>query len=218
MPSPSTQSPSIRVAAVDDHPVVLRGIAAALAELAPDIAVVAVAESVDELLAGPGAQADVVLLDLQMPHGAPAEDNIRRLAAAGMRVLIYTSEERAAPLRRAVAAGASGLLLKIDPVEAIVAAIRDSLVSEVVHSGPLAEALVEDPDLIARLSPRQIEILQAISDGLPYKSIARRLGITEATLREHLARAGASYRQRGVEPGNAHGLVRRAVEDGHIER
>lgn len=207
---------TIGVAAVDNHPIVLKGIGAALAETAPDITLLAVAPSVAEILAGPGADASVVLLDLGMPRQGSVRDDIEALVAHGMKVLIFTSEERPVPVRRAIAAGASGLLLKIDPIETIAESIRGTRDGTLVCSGALAHALLTDDEMMGKLSPRQVEILRAISEGLPYKSVARSMSITESTVREHLNRAVASYRQRGQDPGNSHGLVRLAREEGHF--
>lgn len=189
--------------------------AAALADVAPDIRLVAVAATVEGLLAQTPVAPQVVLLDLGMPGTRP-ESNIARLIEAGSIVLIYTSEERPVPVRRAIEAGASGLLLKIDPVETIATSVRDVVDGSLACSGPLAHALLTDQSVMARLSPRQVEILRSISEGLPYKTIARRLEISEATVREHLNRAVASYRDRGLDPGNAHGLVSRARLEGHL--
>ena len=208
---------TITLGAIDNHPIVLRGIGAVLSEHDAGIRLLAVAESVEELLAGPGADAQVVLLDLVMSDQDSPEVNIARLVEHGARVLIYTSEERSVPVRRAMAAGASGLLLKIDPVEAIARAVREVLAGQLACSGPLAYILVSDPDIAAKLSPRQVEILRHVSEGLPYKSVARKLGISTATVREHLNRAVANYRDRGDDPGNSHGLVRRARQEGHLE-
>ncbi len=210
----------ITVAAVDDHPVVLSGIGAALTAADPGLRVLAVAESTDELLAGAGADADVVLLDLSMhrPDGQSAETDVRRITARGAVVLLFTSEGRPVPIRRAVAAGASGLVLKVDPIETIVATIRDSVSGELACSGAVAHALLTDASLVTRLSPRQVQILQEISEGLSYRAIARSLAISESTVREHLNRAVAAYRDRGIEAGNAHALVTAAREEGHLDR
>jgi len=211
-----TRAAQVGVAAIDNHPIVLKGIGAALAEATPDLVLLAVADSVDDLLAGPGAGAAVVLLDLGMPREGTVEDDIQRLVDHGMVVLIFTSEERPAPVRRAIAAGASGLLLKIDPVESIAESILGALSGELVCSGALAHALLTDDDLMVRLSPRQVEILRSISEGLPYKSVAKSMHISESTVREHLNRAVATYRQRGLDPGNSHGLVTMARGEGHL--
>lgn len=209
----------ISVAAVDNHPIVLAGIGAALTQTAPDLTLEAVASSIDDLLSGPGAAADIVLLDLRMdrPDGREPEDDVKLLVDRGFVVLIYTSEERPVPVRKAIVAGASGLLLKVDPIESIAAAIRDAMDGQLACSGPLAHALLTDEEVVSHLSPRQVEILRNISEGLPYRSIARNLDISESTVREHLNRAVAAYRGRGFDLGNSHGLVRVARAEGHLD-
>lgn len=207
----------IRVGAIDNHPVVLAGIRGALAESAPDLELVAIAATVDELLEQAPEGVDVVLLDLHMPGQPPAEELVERLVGLGVVVLVFTAEERPVPVRRAIAAGAAGLVLKVDPIERIAQSIRDGFAGELACSGQLAAALLTDASLGARLSQRQIEILQAVSTGLPYRLVARQLGISEVTVREHLARAARAYRDGGVEIGNVHGLISRARADGHLD-
>lgn len=205
----------IRVGAIDNHPVVLEGVRSALARVATDLELVAIAASVDELLAAE-PELDVVLLDLHLPGEPPAEEAVAKLVERGIVVLLFTAEERPVPVRRAIEAGAAGLVLKVDPVERLAQTIRDAVAGEVACSGPLAAMLLTDENLGARLSDRQIEILRSVSQGLPYRLVARQLGIGEATVREHLARAAEAYRQGGVEPGNVHGLISRARSEGHL--
>jgi DNA-binding NarL/FixJ family response regulator len=207
----------IRVGAIDNHPIVLAGVRAALEQSATDLALVAIAESLDDLLAAAPDGVDAVLLDVHMPGQPPVEETVARLVALGVVVLLFTAEDRPVPVRRGVAAGAAGLVLKVDPVDTIAQAIRDAVDGELACSGQLAAALLTDDALGARLSQRQIEILQSVSTGLPYRLVARQLGISEVTVREHLARAARAYRDDGVEIGNVHGLISRARADGHLD-
>lgn len=209
--------PFIRVGAIDNHPVVLAGVGAALTETAPDLHLVAIADSVDALLEAAPDGLDVVLLDLHMPEQPPAEEAVSRLTSLGIVVLLFTAEEKPVPVRRAIAAGAAGLVLKVDPAERIAQSIRDALAGELACSGQVAAALLTDASLATRLSERQIEILRAVSTGLPYRLVARQLGISEVTVREHLSRAARAYREGGVDIGNVHGLISRARADGHLD-
>lgn len=206
----------IRVAAIDDHPIVLRGIQAVLAESHPDLEMVAIAGTVDDLLAGPGHDAEVVLLDLGRPEAGPPGEEVGRLVAEGLKVLVFTGEDRPVPIAAAIRAGASGLVLKADPDDVLAQAVRDAVAGELVCSGPVASALVAQRELVVQLSARQIEILELVADGVPRRSISRRLAITENTVAEHLKRIVASYRTQGVDLGNAHSIVRRAQRDGHL--
>ena len=108
----STDLP-LRLAAVDDHPYLLKGILWTLRELAPWITVITTAGSVAEMLDNGGAAADVVLLDLDLgvPQANEESDpthNVHTILQAGPQVLILTAEVRPVPVRRAIAAGAVG--------------------------------------------------------------------------------------------------------------
>ncbi|MFT4188923.1 MAG: response regulator transcription factor [Aeromicrobium sp.] len=211
-------APTINIAALDDHPVVLDGIAVGLSRLRPDIQLRFVAQSIDELLAHDLADIDVVLLDLEIPGPTTAADHVAAILARGPRVLIFTAEnERAVLIQRAIAAGASGLALKADPMPDLAAAVTAVSEGDLAFSGAVAQALLADSTILTLLTDRRIEVIQEVATGLPYKSIARRLGVTEATIREHVKRAVAAYQRRGVEVGNAHGLVRQARKDGFID-
>lgn len=207
----------IRVGAIDNHPVVLLGLGAAFAETAPDMRLVAIAGSAEELLERAPEGLDVVLLDMRIPGQPAADVTVATLVRHGLVVVLFTAEERPVPVRRAIEAGAAGLILKVDPVESIAQSIRDAVAGELACSSQLATMLLSDEDVGARLSPRQIEILRAVSAGLPYRLVARQLGIGEVTVREHLARAARAYREGGVETGNVHGLISRARADGHLD-
>jgi DNA-binding NarL/FixJ family response regulator len=212
----SAASGRIGVAAIDDHPIVLVGVRAVLADFDPDIELVAIVSSVAELLEGPGRDADVVLLDLGRPDARPPSEEVQQLVGEGLKVLVFTGEDRPVPIAAAIKAGASGLVLKADPVDVLAQAVRDAMSGELVCSGPVANALVTQRDLVVQLSARQVEVLELIADGVPRRSIARRLEISENTIAEYLKRAVASYRAQGVDLGNAHSIVRRAQLDGHM--
>jgi two-component system, NarL family, response regulator LiaR len=180
----------IRVYLVDDHAVVRQGLRAFL-DLQPDIEVVGEAAGGDQALReGPAAAPDVILLDLVMPEG-DGLTALRRLREVlpGTRVLVLSSFGNDANVAAAMRAGAAGYLLKdVDP-QALAASIRD------VHAGRAAL----HPDVLSRLlrqreappasqlTARELEVLVCITDGLANKQIARRLGITEKTVKTHVS-------------------------------
>ena len=107
----------IKVAAVDDHPIVRDGIAnwitgADAAEVTGAVWVVATAARVDALLAGPGRDADVVLLDLDLQDGTTVEDNVAAILGARPAVLVLAASDRPVSVRAAIRAGALGYVLK----------------------------------------------------------------------------------------------------------
>ncbi len=205
----------LRVGAVDDHPVVLRGLAAELAQSAPDLDLVAIAATVDELLAEPG-ELDVVLLDLTLHDGKDPQDNVREILDRGAAVLIHTGETKPVPIVRTIEAGALGLVLKSDPVDQIADAIRSVHQGDVAYSGPLAANLISHGDAETLLSERQVVILSLIAEGLPRKSVARRLGVAVSTVNEHVNRVAEMFRERGLGSTNSHSLISHARAEGYL--
>lgn len=204
----------VTVATIDNHAVVRAGVEAHIRQVTGHIEVVASTDTV----AGyrqTGITADVVLLDLLLQHGTSL-DAIGDLVASGSRVLVYTTEERPVPLRRAVAEGAHGVLLKSDPLHTVVEAIRMTMAGQFCCSGPMAHALLADTSLAVDLSDQQRQVLQCLDEGLDYRATSRVMNISEGSVKTYLARIRDKYRAQGIEPGNSHHLTRRAFEEGHL--
>ncbi|MGE5290472.1 MAG: response regulator [Micromonosporaceae bacterium] len=207
----------IKVAAVDDHPIVLGGIAAWLETKRGDIRVIATAATVDGVLAGPGRHADVVLLDLDLRDGTTAERNVGAILDAGPAVLILAASDRPLSVRAAMRAGALGYVLKSEHADAVRAAIRAVAAGEAWVSARLAYIFATDdaPDRPA-LSPQETRALQLYATGMPLKSVARRMMIGEETVKQYLGRVREKYARVGRAAATKLELYRRAVEDGHL--
>lgn len=180
----------VLVGAVDDHPVVLAGLRTVLEGAAPEVGLVAVAPTVDELLAE-RADYDVVLLDLRLGDGSTPGTNTSRLITAGAQVVVYTDGAKPAQVYAAVARGALGVVLKDEPVEVLVEAVRAAHRGEAVVSVRMARALETAPHLDDLLSHQEGQVLRLYAADLPAKSVARRLGIGEGTVKEYLKRIRA---------------------------
>jgi two-component system, NarL family, response regulator LiaR len=190
----------VRVLLVDDHAVVRQGLRAFL-RLQPDVEVVGEAAGGDAAVAAAAsARPDVVLMDLVMPEGDGVAA-IRELAGAapGARVLVLSSFADDDRVFAAMQAGAAGYLLKDVEPDALAEAIRE------VHRGRPAL----HPDVAARLmrrvaepagpaaeslTRREREVLQLVVEGYANKQIARRLGITEKTVKTHVSSILAKLR------------------------
>ncbi|HEX2784935.1 MAG TPA: response regulator transcription factor [Ilumatobacteraceae bacterium] len=182
----------IRVLIVDDHHVVRQGLEQLLAT-AGDIEVVGTATNGLEAVEAVGALGpDVVLMDLSMPELDGVEAT-RQIAARypSSRVLVLTSFSEQSRILEAISAGADGYLLKHSEPDEITAAVRS------VHAGdapldPKAARAVLDAGRMLRetvaLSEREREVLLLVREGLANKQIARRLGITERTVKAHLTK------------------------------
>ncbi|WP_432563095.1 response regulator [Kineococcus sp. SYSU DK003] len=183
-----------RVLVVDDHPVVRGGLEGLLAA-AGDLEVVGSAgdgrealELVSRLLP------DVVLMDLRMPvmDGATATERIRR-EHPDVHVLVLTTYETDADIVRAVEAGATGYLLKDTPLVQLADAVRAAARGETVLAPPVAARLMARLRAPAQegLTPRELEVLAAVSRGSTNAEIGRELFIGEATVKTHLLRVFA---------------------------
>jgi DNA-binding NarL/FixJ family response regulator len=181
----------IRVLLVDDHAVVREGLRAFL-QLQPDIEVVGEADGGETALAvAARVEPDVVLMDLLMPDGDGIAA-IRGLRAAQpkARVLVLSSYIDDAQVFSAIQAGAGGYQLKDIQPEALADAIRD------VHAGrPALHAEAQarlmhraaDPPTGSRLTPRERDVLKLLAEGFPNKEIARRLFVSEKTVKTHVS-------------------------------
>jgi DNA-binding NarL/FixJ family response regulator len=176
-----------------------------------------VESSVEALLAGPGREADVVLLDLLLPGEPDVADNVRRVRRAGARVVIFTSDSRPAVVRAAVDAGALGVVLKGDPEASVVAAVLAARDGQFFVSGRLAHAMVTDPRAAIRLPAREREVLTYVANGLPHKLIAKRMRISVDTIPSYLRRVAARYAKAGLVDLTPAELAAHAVRDGHVE-
>ncbi|MEV5409932.1 response regulator transcription factor [Thermopolyspora sp. NPDC052614] len=178
----------IRVLLADDQHLV-RGALSALLSLEEDITVVAgVADGAAAVEAAAEHRPDVVLLDIEMPvmDGITATARILQ-AVPTAKVLILTTFGRPGYLRRAMDAGASGFVVKDTEPERLAEAVRKVRAGQVVVDPDLAVASLErgqDP-----LTEREREILRAAEHGDTVAGIARRLSLSEGTVRNHLSSA-----------------------------
>ena len=211
----------IRVTAVDDHPIVVEGIAALLARADADFEWLGSSTSAEELeqkLGTWAAPPDIVLFDLFLGDGSNPAESIARVAARGIRVVVLTAEARPIPLREAVRAGAQGLILKSDDVDSILRVIRSVLDDDFAVSSELAFALVTDDELTPHLSARELDVLRLLADGVPRKSVGQWLEppVKLSTVVTYLNRICSRYQEMGREVLGSSDAVREAIVDGFL--
>ncbi|MFE4862026.1 response regulator [Streptomyces sp. NPDC056670] len=194
-----TPSPvPVRILLCDDHVVVRAGLLALIGS-EPDIEVVGEAGSGEEAVAAAAKlKPDVVLMDLQLGPGIDGVEATRRIAASGVHVLVLTTYDTDADITRAIAAGATGYLLKAERPEELFAAIRAAAQGRTVLSPPVASRVMSRLRGASRpaLTPRELDILAQLANGLGNREIARALFISEATVKTHLGRI---YEKLGVD-------------------
>jgi DNA-binding NarL/FixJ family response regulator len=180
----------IRVVVADDHGVLRDGLAGLIAAQ-PDLELVgAAANGAEAVELCRSAVPDVVLMDLEMPvlDGIDATRAILAELPATV-VLVLTSFSDRRRITGALDAGAVGYLLKDASADEVVRGIRTAAEGGSPLDPRAARSLLEAkgaPDPLAGISPREREVLALLLDGLPNKLIARRLGISEKTVKSHL--------------------------------
>jgi two-component system nitrate/nitrite response regulator NarL len=206
---------TIPIAVVDDDTILHYGLEAWLGLAGPGLELLAVAESVAELLDGPGRTARVVLLDLRLHDQVPIADNVRAIRAAGPAVVACSSADDLDMIRDAIAAGAHSYVPKRkDPAEAR-RAIEAAAAGEPYTSRAHAAAMADDrhpgrPEL----SDREREALRLYASGLKLTSVASRLGIRPGTAKSYVDRVREKYDQAGRPARSKMELRDRAREDG----
>lgn len=205
-PNEQTQMAGLRVLIADDHPLFRDGLRNLL--LTRGVNVVAAAADGEEAVEKANMlQPDLVILDWNMPRCNGLEAT-RRIKAANpnMRIVILTVAEDEEALFEAVRSGASGYLLKNLEANQFFEMLNDLIHDELVVPSGMArrilgaftkqpsaemtaqrsatEAVVTQP--AAQLNPRQLQILQLVSQGMTYKEVGVALGVTEKTVKYHM--------------------------------
>jgi len=201
----------MKVMIVDDHPLMLVGIAS-IVNARPDMTLVAQTGTGEEAISlFSKHKPDVTLMDLRLP-GISGVDAIRSIRSIypKARFVVLTTYEGDADIHRALEAGAQGYVIKGMPYQTLVEALQR------VHKGgrflppPVARALASRmPD--SDLSAREQEVLSFLASGKSNKEIASQLGITEATVKCHvsaiLLRLNVNDRTEAVVTALQRGLV-----------
>ncbi len=180
---------AMSVLLADDHELVLEGLRSLL-EAEPDVVVTGTATTAEQLLALLARQSpDIVVLDLELPTLGGLEC-LRRIRAEQhpVRVLVLTAYSDGASMRAALEGGADGYALKTEPPQATVSSIRQVFRGQLVF--PLAAkrwllGRAAPPDS-AQLTERERETLALVAEGKTNAQIARRLRVSENTVKFHL--------------------------------
>ena len=176
----------IRVLIADDHLIVRMGLVTLL-ENSPGISVVGEAEDGNEAVRKAlKFRPDIVIMDLMMPEkdGTAATAEIKA-SAPEVHILLLTTFAASDTIAKALAAGASGAILKSAPRAKLLEAIRTVADGKQAIADDIKDILAEDPPA-PELTARQAEILKSVTLGLTNRDIAIQLGICPTVVKEHL--------------------------------
>jgi DNA-binding NarL/FixJ family response regulator len=189
----------IRVLLADDHGVIRDGLGRLISALDGVELVGAAANGAEAVELCGRTEPDVVLMDLDMPVLDGIEATKQIIAARpGTAVLVLTSFSDRPRIMAALGAGACGYLLKDVDADEVAEGIRAAARGESPLDPRAARAMLDaasTPDPLGGLSSREREVLALLVEGLPNKLIARRLEISEKTVKSHLTRI---FREFGV--------------------
>ncbi len=204
----------MKIMIVDDHALIRAGVAAVLEQLGGEVSVLEAPDGARCLeLAAAHPDLAAVLLDLRMASmaGFAVLEQLRS-EHPHVPVLVLSSSEDPADVRRALAAGARGYSPKSAPHTSLLAALRLVLAGE-MYLPPLMLHAPAAPESSAGsgLTARQLEVLHLVCEGRSNKDIARRLGLEERTVKGHVSaifRAlNVVHRLQAIEAARAAGLV-----------
>ncbi|MEK9664016.1 MAG: response regulator transcription factor [Candidatus Nanopelagicales bacterium] len=214
----SVDSRPIRVAVLDDHPLVREGLAALLAVphtvSAPfGVDVITVGEDLEGAL---DAHPDVVLLDIVMEDDVPIVHKVRRCLDRGAEVLLMSATAPPSKILSGLRAGALGFLPKTASVDEVRTAVADVARGEVHLTVDLAAVLAADPER-PNLSPQELKALRLYAAGGKIATIARTMEVSPYTVKEYLDRVRTKYAAIGRQARTRTELYVAADRDGFLD-
>lgn len=208
-------SETVRIVIADDHPVVRAGLKGMLASQIDFVVVGEAASGLEAVELADQLRPDIVIIDLRMAGmgGVAAITQMRR-RRLGTPILVLTTYDSPAEIQQAIAAGATGYLLKDSSREQLFEAIRMVAQGKSVFSPAVATRIVrhmQAPSASA-LSQREREALALVARGASNKEVARALRLSEATVKSHLLHI---FKKLGVDDRTA--AVTVALERGWLQ-
>jgi DNA-binding NarL/FixJ family response regulator len=203
----------VSVIIVDDHPVVIEGVTSWINS--DPGGRVTVVHSADDLTGFDGwPRADVAVIDLMLA-GRLAIGDISRIADAGWRIVAFSGHLPAERVSDVLQAGATGFVTKAEAREHLVEAVLAAAADRPYVTPSQAGGILSDTR--PTLSRQERQALRLWFQGMNKASVARRMGISEHTVRQYVDRARVKYAAVGRAAPSKDALLARAIEDGLID-
>lgn len=207
----------IRVAIVDDHRLVVDGLAALLHSRRHGIEVAIGESSWAALLASSEFPVDVVVLDLNLDDDVSIGAKVRALTAAGASTIVMSRHAEPTSVHGAIRAGALAFVPKTESADELVRAIRSAAVGQRYENGPLAGALSGDSTALdPRLGRQELRAITLYASGRSIREVAGDMGTTEETVKSYIKRARRKYRDVGIDVGTKILLRRHGIREGWL--
>jgi two-component system nitrate/nitrite response regulator NarL len=208
----------VTVAIIEDHPVVTEGVASWIqSDPGQRVLLVQTARDLTGLDAVPPPAADVVILDLEL-SGELVTTQIPGLVTAGYRVVAFSGHSDPAIVMETLDNGAHAYISKEEGRDHLVEAVLAAAADRPYVTRSQAKAILADqrPTRPA-LSQQELQALLLWFQGMSKASVARRMSISENTVRQYISRARAKYAATGRTAPSKDALLARAIEDGVIK-
>ncbi|MBO9312718.1 MAG: response regulator transcription factor [Chloroflexus sp.] len=205
----------IRIALIDDHRIVRRGLSAYFAAQ-PDIIVVGEASSGEEALQlAESWQVDVIVIDVLMPGGIDGIETTRRLKRLlpSTQIIILSGYADDARVIGALRAGAITYVEKDSQPEQLLEVVRGAVQGKAIFEPTLMQRILQAQTMKSSdvLTERESEVLRLLAEGLTNAEIAVRLSVSEETVKTHVAgvlrKLGLAHRTQAAIYALRHGLV-----------
>ncbi|KRC60591.1 hypothetical protein ASE14_06235 [Agromyces sp. Root81] len=217
-------TPPHRLAILDDHELIVDGLARWFTDFASDFTVVIRATSWMDLVRDPEFPVDLVLMDLQLGDTVSIESRIRACRAAGAKVVVVTAIDDDESRRRSLVAGAAGFVSKTLPADQLVDYARRVMNGERLPRHPAAASRTDAAgagDVVdhhgVALSAAEEKALRYYAQGLSTVEVGRRMEVGYETAKTYLRRVREKYAKAGRPASRKAELIRRAAEDGYLE-
>lgn len=207
----------VRVAIVDDHRLVVDGIAAHIAARAPDLQVVIRETTWIGLLTDVAFPVDVAVLDLNLDDDIAIAAKVRALSSTGTKTIVVSRHADAGSVHGAIKAGALAFVPKTDSADELVLAIRSAALGEHYRNRPLTEALdALSTTMEPGLGKQERRALVLYASGRSIREVAREMITTDETVKSYIKRGRRKYRDAGIDLGTKLLLRRHGIREGWL--